>query len=165
MSLRTIKKRRRECKTDYKSRMGMIKSNIPRVVIRKTNKYIVAQLVESKEAQDRVIFTTSSKELLKQGFDEKFSGSLKSIPAAYLTGLLMSKKMKKGTYIVDWGLAINKFGGRISAVINGMIDGGLDVKANKKIFPSEERIKGEHLKEEVRTMISKVKENIEKNGK
>jgi hypothetical protein len=46
-----------------------------------------------------------------------------------------------------------------------MIDGGLDVKANKKIFPSEERIKGEHLKEEVRTMISKVKENIEKNGK
>jgi large subunit ribosomal protein L18 len=165
MSLRTIKKRRMECKTDYSSRLTMLKSGIPRMVIRKTNKYIIIQLVESKEAQDKIVFTTNSRELLKYGLDEKFSGSLKSIPSAYLTGFLMAKKAKKGTYIVDWGLAISKRGGRISAAINGMIDGGLDVKANEKIFPSKERIAGEHLKEEIKTMFSKVKENIEKNGK
>ena len=163
MSLRTIRKRRLECKTDYKSRMALLKSGIPRIVIRKTNKHILLQSVESKSAQDSVKLNVSSKDLLKEGLNEKFAGSLKSVPAAYLTGLLMSKKLEKGTYIVDWGLAVNKFGGRISAAIKGLIDGGIDVKANEKIFPSAERISGEHLKEEVKKEFNKLKEKL--NGK
>lgn len=163
MSLRTIRRRRRESKTDYKARLALLKSSIPRIVIRKTNRYILLQMVESKSAQDKVIITTSSKELLKGGLDEKFRGSLKSITASYLTGLLMAKKLEKKTYIVDWGLAVNKIGGRIAASIKGLIDGGIDVRANEKIFPSEERIEGEHLKEETKNKFNKLKEKI--NGK
>ncbi len=165
MSLRTILRRRRECKTDYKSRMEMIKSSLPRIVIRKTNKHIILQLVETDESRDKILVTTNSKEILKYGLNENFIGSLKSIPAAYLSGLIMAKKIKKGKFIIDWGMAITHHGGRISAVVKGLLDGGLEIKANEKIFPSKERLEGEHLKKEVKDNLIKVKEQIMKNGK
>jgi len=161
MSLRTTLRRRRECKTDYNTRMGLIKSILPRIVIRKTGRYIITQVVESEEAQDKIIITTNSKELLKFGLDEKFSGSLKSLPAAYLTGILMAKKIEKGEFIIDLGMAITKSGGRLSAVIKGLVDGGLKIRANEKMFPSEDRLNGEHLKEEVKKILAKVKEKIQ----
>ncbi len=165
MSLRTILKRRKEGKTDYKARIALIRSGIPRIVIRKTNRYLIVQLVECKQAQDSVKITTKSSELVKYGFKEEFGGSLKSVPAAYLTGLLMAKKIKKGKHIIDNGMAVHKLGGRIYAVVKGLIDGGLEINADEKIFPSEERTNGEHLKEEVKENIKKVKEGILKNGK
>ena len=161
MSLRTIRRRRREGKTDYKARLALLKSGIPRIVIRRTNKYILLQAIESSQASDKVIFTASSKDLLKNGLDEKYSGSLKSIPASYLTGILMAKKLgKENEYIIDWGMAIGKKGGKICAAINGMVDGGSKIRTSKEIFPSSERIKGEHLKEEVKLAFNKLKEKL-----
>lgn len=164
MSLRTLKARRRENKTDYSARLSLLKSVNPRIVIRKSNKYIIAQVVESKSAVDKVVVGKSSKDLLKLGFSEKNQGSLKSIPASYLTGLLLAKTMKKGEFILDLGMVRKHNGGRIYACVKGLIDGGLKINANEKIFPSQERLEGQHLKPELKDMISKVKENIE-NGK
>ena len=144
----------------------MLKSGIPRIVVRRTNKYFILQAVESHEAQDKVIATITSKELLSprdgpdgpnNGWDAKKSGSLKSIPAGYLTGLLFAKKLKSGKYIVDLGMARTESGSRVFAVVKGLIDGGLDISANEEVFPSEERLSGEHLKEDVKAMIAKVK--------
>jgi large subunit ribosomal protein L18 len=122
--------------------------------------------------------TITSKDLLKNGWDEKKAGSLKSVPAGYLTGMLMAKKLTtrnsvpsskgtkvlsssgKGKYIVDLGLARTLKGGRVFSVVKGLIDGGLDVPANEKVFPSEERLNGEHLKDDVKAMIAKVKEGL-----
>ena len=87
MVRRTLKRRRRESKTDYKLRKNILKSGIPRIVIRRTNRYFVVQAIESVEAQDKVIAGVTSKELLKKGWDAKKAGSLKSIPAGYLTGI------------------------------------------------------------------------------
>jgi len=157
MGLRTIKRRRRENRTDYKARRILLTSGVPRIVVRKTNKYFILQAVESHEAQDKVTTTITSKDLLKTGWDAKKGGSLKSIPAGYLTGILMAKKLGKGKYIVDLGMARTLKGGRVFAVIKGLIDGGLDIPANKKVFPSEERLNGEHLKDDVKIMIAKVK--------
>lgn len=157
---RTVRKRRRENKTDYKLRTNLLKSGVPRVVIRKTNKYFIAQIVESNEAQDKVIMGVTSKDLIEKGWNEKFGGSLKSIPAGYLTGLLLAKKVKKGSFIVDLGMARTIGGSRIFAVVKGLIDGGLNINADKKAFPSEERLKGEHLKPEVKKMIGDVKTKI-----
>jgi len=157
MGLRTIKRRRRENKTDYKARRILLTSGLPRIVVRRTNKYYILQAVESSEAQDKVIATVTSKELLKNGWDAKAAGSLKSIPAGYLTGLLMAKKLGKGKYIVDLGMARTLQGGRVFSVVRGLIDGGLDVPANEKVFPSEERLNGDHLKDNVKVMIAKVK--------
>jgi large subunit ribosomal protein L18 len=160
MGLRTIKRRRRENKTDYKARRILLTSGLPRIVVRMTNKYFILQSVESDEAQDKVLATITSKDLLKSGWDEKKKGSLKSIPAGYLTGMLMAKKLGKGKYIVDLGMARTLSGSRVFSVIKGLIDGGLDIPANEKVFPSEERINGEHLKAEVNDMVNKIKVSL-----
>lgn len=160
MSLRTIKRRRRENKTDYKLRMGLLKSSLPRIVIRKTNRYIVLQAIESSEAQDKVILGVTSKDLLDNGWDEKIAGSLKSIPACYLAGMLLAKKLKKGEYILDMGMAINHIGGRMYAAANGLVDGGLKIRVSDKVFPSKETLEGENVKEEAKKMIAKVKEKL-----
>ena len=158
--LRTLKKRRRECKTDYKARRIMLESGINRIVVRITNKYFIVQVVESHEAQDKVLATITSKELLKNGWDAKKAGSLKSIPAGYLTGMLMAKKLKKGKFIMDLGMNRTLSGGRIFSVVKGLIDGGLEISADEKVFPSEERLSGEHLSEDMKTMISKVRGDL-----
>ena len=142
MGLRTLKRRRKENKTDYKLRTGLLKSGIPRIVVRRTNKYFIVQAVESHEAQDKVIATITSKDLLKNGWDAKKAGSLKSIPAGYLTGMLLAKKLGKGKFIVDLGMARTESGSRVFAVVKGLIDGGLDISANEAVFPSEERLNG-----------------------
>ena len=159
--LRTQRKRRSEAKTDYKLRLGLLKSNKPRIVIRRTNKYFVVQVVESHEAQDKVLSTTSSKVLLKHGWDQKAVGSLKSIPAGYLTGLAVAKTLDDKTkYIIDLGMARTISGNRIFSVVKGLVDGGANISASEKAFPSDERISGEHLKDDVKSVISKVKEKL-----
>jgi len=160
MGKRTLKRRRREGRTDYKLRLGLLKSGLPRIVVRRTNKYFVVQAVKSVESQDKVIATVSSKELLKNGWDEKKVGSLKSIPAGYLTGLLAAKKIKKGKYIMDLGMARTIAGARVFGVVKGLVDGGLYIDANEKVFPSEERLSGEHLNDDVKSIIVKVREGL-----
>jgi large subunit ribosomal protein L18 len=155
--LRTLKRRRRENRTDYKARRVLLESGVNRIVVRRTNKYFIIQAVESKEAQDKVLATVTSKELLAKGWGKTHMGSLKSIPAGYLTGLLMAKKLKSGKFIMDLGMARTIPGNRVYSVVKGLIDGGLDIPANEKVFPSEDRINGEHVEPEVKTMITKVK--------
>ncbi len=157
MGLRTLKRRRRENRTDYKLRKGLLKSGIPRIAVRRTNKYFIVQAIESHEAQDKVLATVTSKDLLKKGWDSKAGGSLKSIPAGYLTGMLLGKKLGSGRYIIDLGMARSLAGSRVFAVVKGLIDGGLEISADEKVFPTEERLTGEHLKPEVKDMISKVR--------
>ncbi|MFZ5955018.1 MAG: 50S ribosomal protein L18 [Nanoarchaeota archaeon] len=159
--MKKIPKRRRiENKTDYKLRLGLLKSKVPRIVIRRTNRYIIVQLVETQEGKDIIKKGCTSKELLNQGWDEKFKGSLKSISAAYLTGLLMAKKIEKGEYILDIGIAKHKAGSRIYAVAKGLSDGGLKIRADPSIFPPEERLSGKHLKENVSATIQKLKSKL-----
>ena len=158
-----MKRRRREGRTDYKLRTGLMKSGLPRLVVRRTNKYFIIQAVESSEAQDKVVATVSSKNLLKNGWDEKKGGSLKSIPAGYLTGLLFAKQLKgqvAGKFIIDLGMARTISGSRVFSVVAGLVEGGLDVSADEKVFPSVERLNGEHLAEGMKDMIAKVKTGI-----
>ncbi len=158
--MRTLKRRRREAKTDYKLRLGLLKSGKTRIVIRRSNKYFIVQAVESNEAQDKVIKGVTSKDLISQGWDIKFKGSLKSIPAAYLTGLLLAKNLKNKEAILDLGMTKTINGNRVYAVIKGLIDGGLKINANEKVFPSEERLSGKHMKEEIQKMITKLKTKL-----
>ena len=162
MGLRTMKRRRRENRTDYKARRILLESGIPRIVVRRTNKYFILQAVESVEAQDKVLATMTSKELLKNGWDDKKGGSLKSIPAGYLTGLLFAKKLGKGKFIMDLGMTRTLKGSRVFSVVKGLIEGGLDINANEKVFPSEDRLMGEHTK--VADVVLKCKETISGKG-
>ena len=163
-SLRTEKKRRIEKRTDYKLRFGLLKSGKARIVIRRSNKYFTIQVVESSESKDKILFGITSKDLIKSGWDAKLSGSLKSLPAGYLTGLLFANKLKEKKFnkelIVDLGMRRTIDGNRSYSVIKGLVDGGLKLNVNEKIFPPEGRLNGEHLKPEVKEMISQVRSKL-----
>ncbi|MEK6842429.1 MAG: 50S ribosomal protein L18 [Nanoarchaeota archaeon] len=163
--MKTLKRRRKESKTDYMKRLKLLKSEKPRIVFRKTNRYVIAQYITNKETQDKIEFGVSSKSLLKHGWPEEFKGSLKSIPASYLTGLLIGKmiiKNKKQTPIADFGMARGIHGSKIFAFLKGLVNSGLKIKHESKIFPSEERIKGTHLKKDFSKIFGKIKSSIEK---
>ncbi len=139
---RTIRRRRLEAKTDYKSRLALLKSNKPRLVIRKTNKYVIAQLVISEVAQDKPIITLSSKDLLAKGWPKEKAGSLKSLAASYCLGLLIGKKAKEKTKeaILDIGMYRNVPKSRIYAVLKGVLDSGLNIPHNPDALPSKEML-------------------------
>ena len=130
---RVPKRRRAEGKTDYKARLAMLKSGKPRLVIRKTNRYIIAQLVQSDVAQDKTLVRVTSKEL--SGFKP---GQGKSLKAAYETGkLLASKADDIKEAIVDFGLHRVPAGGRLMAVVKGAVEGGLNVPHNPEALPGK----------------------------
>lgn len=137
-------KRRRLGKTDYQKRLKMLTSKKLRLVVRKSLKYITAQIVEFTKEGDKTLVSATSKELKKHGW--KFATD--NLPAAYLTGLLIGKKAsQKGVkeVILDSGLYPSTKGSRIYAVVKGAVDSGLKVPISEDIFPKEDRIKGLHV--------------------
>ena len=158
------KKRRRQAKTDYRKRLVLLKGNSPRLVIRKTNKYIILQIIESKHAEDKVIYSVNTKELLKFGWPENKKGSLKSISAGYLGGLLLGKKSKelKERVILDMGLIPNTKGSRVYSAVKGLADSGIEINYNEKVMPSEDRIQGKHIKLDIKPIIDKIGIKVKK---
>ena len=150
--MKVAKRRRREAKTNYSKRIKLLKGNAPRVVFRKTNKYVIAQYIVSKEAKDNIEVGVNSKALLKYGWPKQAVSGLKSLSASYLTGYLMGKKIEgKAVPIIDFGMIINLHKTKIYSFLKGLSDSGVKIKFNeeKDLFPSEERIKGEHLKNKI----------------
>ncbi len=139
---RTIRRRRLEAKTDYKTRLDLLASGKTRVVIRKTNRYIIIQLVSSLNAQDKVIFSTTSKVLLSKGWPKEKSGSLKSLQAAYLTGHIFgaSIKNKIKECILDLGMQRNVKNSRVYASLKGIVESGLKIPHSSSILPPDDLI-------------------------
>lgn len=149
---KVLKRRRREFRTDYGKRFKLLKSKKPRLVVRKTNKYIIVQYVVSKEAQDKIIFGISSKKLLSYGWPESAKGSLKSITASYLTGYLIGKDIigrKLDKPIIDLGMMRVLHGTKVYGFIKGIIDSGIEIECKKEAFPEEDKIKGSKLKNKI----------------
>ena len=152
------KRRRREFKTNYHKRLILLKGKSPRLVIRKTNNYLVLQIIESIHAQDKTIFIVTTKDLLELGWPKEKAGSLKSTTASYLAGYLIGKRSLskiKDRVIVDTGLSPSTKGSRIYAAIKGAADAGIKINIDEKIIPSKERIEGKNNKLE--TIFNKVK--------
>jgi large subunit ribosomal protein L18 len=163
--MKVSKRRRTEGKTDYAKRIKLLRSEAPRLVFRKTNRYIIAEYITSKEAQDKVETGANSRDLKKYGWPEEFEGSLKSTTAAYLTGFLIGKeiiKKKLKTPIVDLGMirAISK--NKAFAFMKGAIDAGVKINCPEENFPDEDRISGKHMREDFSKTFKEIKSNIEK---
>jgi len=142
--LRVRPRRSREGRTDYRLRLELVKSGRPRLVVRRTNRYIIVQLVESRRGGDYTALTVTTKSLRRYGW----MGGTKCLPAAYLAGLLAGRiALKKGYVgaIADIGLHTAHPGSRIFAAIKGAIDAGLTVPASEGALPSEERLRGTHI--------------------
>jgi large subunit ribosomal protein L18 len=144
-----MRKRRRQSKTDYLKRIKLLKSRKPRIVFRKTNKYVIAQYVISKEARDSIKIGITSKVLLKYGWPKEKIGSLKSLSASYLIGYLMGKKILKNKLqepIVDFGMIRTIHKTKVFAFLKGLIDSGIKIPCKEEIFPEEKRIIKEDIK-------------------
>lgn len=163
--MKKVQKRRRlENKTDYAKRLNLLKGSHPRIVVRKTNRYIIAQYAISKEAQDSIKTGIVSKELLNFGWPKEAEGSLKSITAAYLTGLLFGKKIiSKGLSkdpIIDIGMTRKLHKTKIYGFVKGLADAGVSIKYKEGVFPDEKRIRGEHLKSKGKIKFDEIKSKI-----
>ncbi len=139
-------RRRREKRTDYKQRMELLKSGMPRAVVRRAHNNIHIQFVVYEEKGDRVIVEGVSKNLSKYGWN-MHGGSL---PSAYLTGLMAgTDAVKQGVKeaVLDLGLHISKHGSSLYAAALGIRDAGVKIPLNESVLPNEDRIKGKHIAE------------------
>lgn len=142
------KRRRLENKTNYVKRLRLLEGSSPRLVIRKTNRYMILQIIDSVHAQDKVIYSVNTKELLAHGWPAEKQGSLKSLGASYLGGYLLGKEAKelKGRVIVDTGLNPSTKGSRIYAAVKGYADSGKEIAYDEEIVPTEKMIHGKNEK-------------------
>lgn len=144
-------RRKRKGKTNYKSRMKLLLSNKPRLVIRKTLKNVYAQIVTFDPKGDKVLATASSKELNKKGW--KLHGG--NMVTGYLVGFLLGKKVEIKEAVLDIGLQTSIKGCCLYSVLKGFIDSGVKVQHSEDVLPSDDRIKGKHIVE----YAKKLKEN------
>jgi large subunit ribosomal protein L18 len=150
------RRRRLEGKTNYTKRKKLLEGRKPRIIIRKSNKYITIQYIESRLAQDSVKVSVISKDLLEYGWPKDECGSLKSLGAAYLTGVLFAKKAKGlKEAILDTGLIRSTKGSRLYAALMGIVEGGFKTAHNTKMFPEEKRVKTQEFFDKVKGAITK----------
>jgi large subunit ribosomal protein L18 len=137
-------RRKRAGKTDYKTRLKLLRGGQKRLVIRRSLKNIWLQIVEFQPAGDKVLVSAHSHEIRKLGW----KGALNNLPAAYLCGLLLGKKAKAKKITaatVDIGLSVSVKGAVWYAALKGVVDAGVNVPHSKEILPDDKRIKGEHI--------------------
>lgn len=149
-------KRKRNGKTDYKKRLELLKSRKPRVVIRTTNSQIIVQIIEYNPEGDDILAEAKATDLEEHGWEH----NTKNLPAAYLTGLIASKKADVDEGVLDIGLQNRHKGGRIYAGLKGVIDGGINVPASEEAFPSQQRLEGQHISEDVQDNFQDVKQKV-----
>jgi len=137
-------RRKREGRTNYKKRLTLLKGRKPRLVIRKTNNQVIAQIVDYSPEGDKILVATASSALKKLGWNY----SCKNMPACYLAGFLLGKKAKDkkvNEAIVDFGLQSNIAGSKLYAVVQGAKDAGLEIPVGEGVLPTKERIIGAHI--------------------
>jgi large subunit ribosomal protein L18 len=138
-------RRRREGKTNYRTRRALVLSRVPRLVVRLSLKHAIIQVIEAEAIGDKVIVSAHSRELAKT---YGWLGNCGNIPAAYLTGLLCGyKALANGVEkaFLDIGLNIPSKGTRVFAAMKGVVDAGVEVPHSDDILPDEGRISGEHI--------------------
>jgi len=137
-------RRRREVRTDYHQRLRLLKSGKPRLVARKSNQHVRAQLVGTGPDGDETFASAHSGDLAEYGWEAP-TGNL---PSAYLTGYLAGKRAVEAGVteaVLDIGLNTATPGAKVFAIQEGAIDAGLDVPHNESVFADWERTRGEHI--------------------
>lgn len=137
-------KRRRANLTNYRKRLALLKSRLPRLVVRKSNRNVIVQCIGFNPDHDEVIASANSKELSK--YNWKPSANL---PSSYLTAYLCAKKAIAAgvkSVVLDSGLHTPSKGSFLFAAAKGAIDAGLELPIGD-VEMDEERISGKHISE------------------
>lgn len=142
-------RRRREGKTNYTKRNAMLSSGACRLVVRKTSRYVTAQVVSYSDEGDRIISSASSKDLASFGLPP-----LKNVVSAYLVGYWAAKKAAaKGTKksILDIGRRTPTKSMFAFAALKGALDAGMEIPHSKDVF-DDERFSGKHIAEYAKSL-------------
>jgi large subunit ribosomal protein L18 len=153
-------RRRREGRTDYRHRAGMLRAGVPRAVVRKTLNQTLVQLVTADPKGDRILASARSFDLREFGW----SVGAGNVPAAYLTGFLAGKRAKAGGVsraVLDIGRHKPTKGGRLFAALQGLVDAGLEIPRGEEILPPAERIRGDHIGDGLGKLFDDVKKKLE----
>jgi len=134
-------RRRREGRTNYRSRLALLKSGVPRAVVRRSRNLIRVQFIKYDPVGDRILTAVDSSMLEPFGWKAGRSNTA----SAYLTGYLGGRKALEAGVdeaVLDIGIVMPIAGSRSFAVLKGMIDAGVYIPHSKDALPSEERIAG-----------------------
>ena len=156
MAYSNILRRLREEKTNYRKRGTLLIGRRDFITVNITNENTQVQILKPGMTGDNLTAAEDSSCLTKQGS----TVSTKAVPAAYLTGYLAGKKaLGNGAKDAVLYTGTRRYTQRMAAALKGVVDAGLKVPADPETFPSEDRIKGEHLT--VKNDTSKVKSAID----
>jgi len=139
-------RRRREVRTDYHQRLRLLKSGKPRLVARKSNNHVTAQLVVTGPHGDETVASATSEDLSEYGWEAP-TGNL---PSAYLTGILAGQRAVEAGFeeaVLDIGLNTATQGSKVFAIQEGAIDAGLDIPHNDDVFADWQRTRGSDIAE------------------
>jgi len=153
-SYRVAFRRRRQGKTDYQQRQGLVLSGLPRLVVRGSLQNMTAEIVKAELSGDKVIAYAHSSELTRK---YGWRGDTGNISAAYLAGLLCGfKALNQGIEeaVLDIGLHHPSKGSRAFAVLKGALDAGLLIPFDEAKLPDQKRITGEHVAEYAKLLSS-----------
>ena len=147
-------RRRREGKTDYRTRRAFIVSGRLRLTVRTSINNVTAQLIVARPHGDEVLVSAHSRELVgKHGWKAPHG----NLPAAYLTGFLCGQKAKtQGVEeaILDIGLKSPSKGARVFAVLKGVLDAGVEIPYSEEKLPDQKSIEGEHIAKYAESLVS-----------
>ena len=139
--VRTLKRIRSD-KTNYRKRAAVIIGRHSFITVKVTDQNVAAQVLKPTPTGDLVIASVHSRELAKQGW----KGSMNSLPACYLTGLLLGKKaQEKGTNRAILYSGKDHFTTRVAACVKGIADSGVSIPMSEESFPDSDRISGQHI--------------------
>lgn len=137
-------RRRQTGRTNYRHRLALLKSRVPRLVVRRSNRAVTVQFIDFTPKGDVVRVAATSRELAATGWDH--AGP--TTPAAYLTGLLAGTRAKAAGLtqaVLDLGRFVPTPGGRAFAALKGVLDAGVKVPHDPEVLPDTQRLEGEHL--------------------
>ena len=152
-------RRRREGKTDYRKRLALLKSGKTRLVVRRTNSRTIVQFVDFDKKGDTVRAQATSAELKAFGWTSTHANT----PASYLAGMLAARRAVGAGIedaVLDVGLGVPVKGGGLFAAMRGAVDGGVEVAHGEGVLPSDDRVKGKHLKGPTGTTFDDAKKKI-----
>jgi large subunit ribosomal protein L18 len=132
-----VRRRRRTAETNYPKRIRELTGGIARLVVRKSNRGVLLQVIKYEDNGDKVVAMANSRDLKAVGWEPRCN-----IPTAYLTGLMLAKKWS-GEATLDIGLYKPVKGSVVFAAAKGAQDGGLKLGANIEIDAA--RLSGGHI--------------------
>jgi large subunit ribosomal protein L18 len=153
------RRRRREGRTDYDSRLALLKSGETRAVVRTQNRNTIVQFTDYDPEGDVIRAQATAQDLEAEGWD----GHLGNLPAAYLTGLLAGARAREAgvdAAVLDIGLHDPNPGSAVFSALRGALDAGVEIPHDEGVLPEEERAVGAHISEETEDMTTDVKDEI-----